>query len=36
MAGWENIMKDEDPYLPTLSEEERARLAKRVEELAQH
>lgn len=36
MAGWENIMKDEDPYLPTLTEEERARLAKRVEELAQH
>jgi hypothetical protein len=36
MAGWENIMKDEDPYLPTLTEEERAKLAKRVEELAQH
>ena len=36
MAGWENIMKDEDPYLPTLTEEERAKLAKRVKELAQH
>ncbi|MCH1482007.1 MAG: hypothetical protein L7T81_07200 [Candidatus Poseidoniaceae archaeon] len=36
MAGWENIMKDEDPFLPTLTEEERAKLAKRVEELAQH
>jgi len=36
MAGWENIMKDEDPYLPTLSEQERAQLAKRVEELHQH
>ena len=36
MAGWENIMKDEDPYLPTLTEEERAKLAKRVEELSQH
>lgn len=36
MAGWENIMKDEDPYLPTLTEEERAKLAKRVDELSQH
>lgn len=36
MAGWENIMKDEDPFLPTLTEEERAKLAKRVEELSQH
>lgn len=36
MAGWENIMKDEDPFLPTLTEEERAKLAKRVDELSQH
>ena len=36
MAGWENIMKDDDPYLPNLSDEEREKLAQTVKDLTQH
>lgn len=36
MAGWENIMNDDDPYLPNLSDEERAKLAQTVKDLSQH
>ena len=36
MAGWENIMNDDDPYLPNLSDEEREKLAQTVKDLSQH
>ncbi len=36
MAGWENIMQDDDPYLPNLTDEERAKLAQTVRDLSQH
>ncbi|MDA8777784.1 hypothetical protein N9X28_01825 [Candidatus Poseidoniales archaeon] len=33
MEGWESIVKDEDPFLPLLTDEERQKLAERVENL---
>tara|TARA_B100000965_G_C19540678_1_gene735428 strand:+ start:314 stop:931 length:618 start_codon:yes stop_codon:yes gene_type:complete len=33
MSGWEQIVEDEDPYLPYLNDEQRAKLKSRVEEL---
>ena len=33
MSGWEQIVGDEDPYLPYLTEEERANFKSKVEEL---
>jgi hypothetical protein len=36
MAGWENIMNDDDPYIPNLSDEERAKLAQTIKDLSQH
>jgi hypothetical protein len=36
MAGWENIMNDDDPYIPNLSDEERTKLAQTVKDLSQH
>ena len=33
MSGWEQIVGDEDPYLPNLTDEQRQKLQSRVEEL---
>ena len=33
MSGWEQIVGDEDPYLPYLTDEERANFKSRVEDL---
>ena len=33
MEGWESIVKDEDPFLPLLTDEELQKLAERVENL---
>ena len=33
MSGWEQIVGDEDPYLPYLTDEQRAKLKSRVEDL---
>jgi hypothetical protein len=33
MSGWEQIVGDEDPYLPNLTDEQREKLKSRVDEL---
>ena len=33
MSGWEQIVEDEDPYLPYLDEDLREKLKSKVEEL---